>query len=106
MSEEDFVLLGLNKIVDTSGPLVMSVRDAEVHIACCIEIVKILAEAKLQVLEADRFEAREARVPHKLDHVLNLIGVLTYSKESLHDFLSEEFVGLSLGITTKYVYEL
>ena len=49
-SEEDFVLLWLDEVIDASRPLVMSVLYACVHEACSIEIIEVLTEAQLQVV--------------------------------------------------------
>ena len=86
LSEEDLVLLGLDEVVNASGPLVPGILHANVHKASCLEIVKVFHEAHVEVVEACWLKARVARVPHELDKVLDLGCVLPHRQEPLLNF--------------------
>lgn len=58
-SEEDFVLLRLDKVVNTRSPLVVRILNANVHESGCIEVAQIFAESELKVFKTYRFEAWE-----------------------------------------------
>ena len=60
-------MLGLDEVVDSCRPLVMSVLHAEMHESGSVKIAEILSKAMLEISKTDRLEAREARVPHDFD---------------------------------------
>ena len=75
----------------------MSVLDTHMHESCCIEVIKVFTEAHLQILQAHRLEAREARVPHELHQVVELVCMFSHGEEALHHLVHEELVCLRFG---------
>ena len=59
-SEEYFVLLRLDEVINASGPLVTGVLDALVHESRRLKFVEVFEEANIEIFQTKRLEAREA----------------------------------------------
>ena len=65
-------MLGLDEVVDSCSPLVMSILHAEMHESSSVKIAEVLSEAMFEIGKTDWLEAWEARVPHDFDEILDL----------------------------------
>ena len=106
MSVDDPVLLVLDHVVGSGGPLAVSIIDHLSHVASRFPVRDLHAvclhhEPLLQIDDTGRLEARQPRVVHLLDQVNDLPVVLSNGQIALDCFLDVKLVSFGVRRASK-----
>jgi len=104
-SEDNFVLLVLDPVIDFSGPLVVCVVNKTSHVSCSFQWVELQFESLLQVLKTSRLEARITTIEHKFNEDHQLLCVFSDGQETLHHSFDEKLVWFRFRISTQNIDE-